>query len=89
LTKKFKCEKCGEATDNNHFVHPIDKYGRNLDGVPLCSNCLEKWGEYYNSNVVKNSLAISVSSGKFQKVWAEKWEKFMRGKYDKEKVEFT
>jgi len=86
LTEKFKCEKCGEKTDNRCSVHPIDKYGRNLDRVTLCADCLEKWGEFYNSKVVKS---VKVSSKVFQKVWAEKWKIFMRGNYDKEKVEFT
>jgi hypothetical protein len=81
----IKCGKCGRKLEQEtSCVNPIDRNGRNLERVSLCSECLTTWYKVYET--LKNEGLFSKS---FLEQWAIKWENFIAGKYDVEKVSFT
>lgn len=87
MIKFIQCAKCGRETERAEIgmVSPIDKNGNNLEQVQLCHDCLAKWGHAYVTVLPKTNA----SSEEFNREWSKKWNKFMRGDYDREEVEFT
>lgn len=87
MARKITCGKCGKEFIGTTFVFvsPITEDGINLDRVYLCGDCLALWEKSYR----KVSHKDPSWKKNFNKNWVKTWKDFLKGKFDKEEVEFT